>query len=75
MAEQAIIYPLISFLFLSLISLMVYTWKGNKKSGEQRDKILKTVNDTLTELKIMTAENKIRIDTNEKEIGILRNDN
>ena len=70
-----VISPLVSFLFVSLISLGIYIWKSDKKGSAKRDKILEQINETLSELRLMTAENKTRIDVNEKEINRIRDGN
>lgn len=52
------VYPIISFCFFSIVSLLIYIWKTNTT---RTDKILEQTNKTLDELKTMVAINSVEI--------------
>lgn len=55
--------PAISFLFFSIISLLIYIWKNQTK---RTDAILKSVTDNLIQLRLDSKGHEIRLNNLEK---------
>lgn len=57
------VYPIISFCFLAIVTLIIYIWKTNTA---RTDKILEQTNKTLAEVVTLSAVHESRIDALER---------
>jgi len=59
---------LMSIGFAMITALVAYIWKANSKRSDKQDKLMEESQKILTELRIMTAENKLRLDNHDKDL-------
>ena len=60
------VYPIISFCFFSIVTLLIYIWKTNTS---RTDKILEETNKTLAKLVTLTAVHDARLNAVEKDLA------
>ena len=58
------VYPIISFCFFSIVSLLIYIWKTNTS---RTDKLIEEQNKTLSKVVTLTAVLDARINSLEKD--------